>query len=314
MHTITPAAFLFFEFSRTAFSMTTAGIVLFLIGLVVAHKDFSAASGLDKIAVLANVCFAMPLAVFGALHFSAAKGLSTMVPSFMPWPLFWTYLVGCGLVSASLSIATRIKVQWSGLLFGVMMFAFVAMMDIPGAIGNPHDRFGWTLLLRELSFGCGGWLLAAAAMGESRGIARAMITMGRVVLAVTTIFYGVEHFLHPLAMPAVPLEKEMPTWIPARALIDYLTGAFLVGAGLFFWIPRKTRTAATLLGGWIVLVVLVVYLPVLVSSLMNPSTDVKVEGLNYFYDTLLFGGTVLALARAMTAAERSSEGAVPFSQ
>jgi hypothetical protein len=28
---------------------------------------------------------------------------------------------------------------------------------------------------------------------------------------------------------------------------------------------------------------------------------VKVEGLNYFADTLLFGGVILSLARAMTA-------------
>ena len=312
MHSMIPAAFLLFEFSRTAFSMTTAGIVVCLIGLWAVHKDLSAASGLDKVALLCTVCFAMPLGVFGALHFSAAKGLSTMVPSFMPWPLFWTYLVGCGLISASLSIATNILVRWSGLMFGFMMFTFVATMDVPGAIGSPHDRFAWTLLLRELSFGCGGWLLAAAAIGASRGYASGLVTIGRVVLAITAIFYGVEHFLHPLAMPGVPLEKQMPAWIPGRMLIDYLTGAFLIAGGVCFWIPRKTRTAATLLGGWIVLVILVVYTPVLVTSLLNPSTDVKIEGLNYFYDTLLFGGTVLALARAMTAVERSVTGSVPL--
>ena len=30
------------------------------------------------------------------------------------------------------------------------------------------------------------------------------------------------------------------------------------------------------------------------ASLADPSTAVKVEGLNYFFDTLLFGGTILA--------------------
>ena len=44
--------------------------------------------------------------------------------------------------------------------------------------------------------------------------------------------------------------------------------------------------------------VLVIYGPVLVLSLLNPSTAVKVEGLNYFFDTLLFAGAILALARA----------------
>jgi hypothetical protein len=33
-------------------------------------------------------------------------------------------------------------------------------------------------------------------------------------------------------------------------------------------------------------------------SLLDPAKAVKVEGINYFADTLLFAGTVLALARA----------------
>jgi hypothetical protein len=93
----------------------------------------------------------------------------------------------------------------------------------------------------------------------------------------------------------------MPTWIPARPFIDYLTGAFLIVAGVCFLLARKTRMAATYLGAWIVLLVVVIYGPVLIGALADPSTAVKVEGLNYFADTLLFGGVILSLARAMTA-------------
>jgi len=52
------------------------------------------------------------------------------VPSYMPWRLFWAYFVGFALLSASLSTATRIQVRWFGLLFGSMMFLFVAMVHI----------------------------------------------------------------------------------------------------------------------------------------------------------------------------------------
>jgi hypothetical protein len=60
---------------------------------------------------------------------------------------------------------------------------------------------------------------------------------------------------------------------------------------------RRTRMAATYLGAWIVLLVVVIYGPVLFGALGDPSTGVKVEGLNYFADTLLFGGVILSLAR-----------------
>lgn len=288
----------FLEFSRTATSMEVAGIVLLIIGLWVAKGDLAGATGLDKFVALGNLCFALPLAVFAAEHFSAAQGISQLVPRFVPWHLFWTYFVGCGLLAASLSIATKIHVRWSGLLFGIMMFLFVAMMDLPGTIARPHNRFNWVLMLRELSFGGAGWIFAGTAMGGGRGAGKALIHVGRVILGVAAIVYGVEHFLHPLAMPGVPLQKEMPPWIPARAVIDYLTGAFLLVAGFCFLLNRKTRTAATYLGSWIVLTVLIIYGPVMIAAVANPSTAVKVEGLNYFADTLLYGGAILALAAA----------------
>src|SRR5580700_4494024 len=294
MHSTILAAFL--EISRTVVSMCGAGILLFLIASWAAKTDIAQARGLDKVVALSNLCFAMPLAVFGALHLSAARGLSTMVPEFMPWHLFWAYFVGVALIAASLSIATRIQVQWSGLLFGLMMFSFVAMMDIPGALADRHNRIQWTLVLREMSFGCGGWLLAAAALGGRRG--KNLITLGRIVVGFTAMFYGVEHFLHPINVPGVPLEKLMPSWIPGRMLISYLTGAFLVVCGTAILLAKKTRTAATYLGTWILLLVVFIYGPILITSLLDPSTDVKVEGINYFADTLLFAGAILALASA----------------
>jgi type IV secretory pathway TrbL component len=61
--------------------------------------------------------------------------------------------------------------------------------------------------------------------------------------------------------------------------------------------------AATFLGTWIALLVLFVYGPILIASLLDPSTDAKVEGINYFADTLLYGGAILALASATPRAE-----------
>jgi hypothetical protein len=41
-----------------------------------------------------------------------------------------------------------------------------------------------------------------------------------------------------------------------------------------------------------------IYGPILIASLDNPTTGVKIEGMNYFFDTMLFGGAILALASA----------------
>lgn len=289
----------FFEFSSTAFSMSAAGIALLVIGLLAAKNEIIQARGIDKVVALTHLCFAMPLAAFGAEHLSGGIPL-TMVPAYMPWRLFWLYFVGVALIAASLSIATKIQVRWSGLLVGIMMFLFVAMLHLPGAI-RVGGRIPWTVVIREMSFGGGCWVLAGIAMGgNGDGKRKSLITVGRALIAIAAIIFGVLHLLHPLGLPGVPLQKQMPTWIPARAFIDYLTGAFLIVGGVCFLLAWKTRMAAAYLGAWIVFLVVVIYGPVLIGALANPSSGVKVEGLNYVADTLLFGAVILSLARAAT--------------
>ena len=290
---------MFLEFSRPAVAMCSAGIVVFLIGVFAAKNDIANSRGIDKIAALGNLCFAIPLAVFGALHLSSAQSLMNLVPQYMPWRLFWAYFVGFALIAASASIATKIAVRWSGLLFGIMMFLFVAMIHLPGALREPHNRIIVTIVFREMSFGGAGWVLAGSAINGWRGpVKSTLITVGRTLVALAAILFGLEHFLHPLGLPGVPLVKQMPPWIPARALIDYVTGAALLVAGVSFLLNRKTRFAATCVGGWILLLVLVIYGPVLIVALSDPATAVQVEGINYFADTLLFAAAILAQASA----------------
>ncbi len=283
----------------TVVAMCSAGIALFLIGGVAARREVAGARGLDKIVALTNLCFGVPLAVFGALHLFGPRVVIDAVPAFMPWRSFWVVFVGCALIAASLSIATGIAVHWSGLLFGIMMFLFVATIHLPGALRQPHDRFIWTIVFREMAFGGGGWLLAGLAADGRRGESRsALIAVGRVLVTMALIVFGIEHFAYATGLPGVPLRKEMPAWIPGREIIDRVTGAALLLAAGSVLAGRQTRRVATWVGAWILLMVLVIYGPVLVVALSDPKLGVRLEGVNYFADTLLFAGTVLALAKA----------------
>jgi uncharacterized membrane protein len=180
-----------------------------------------------------------------------------------------------------------------------MMFLFVATIHFPGALRDPHNRILWTIVFRESSFGGAGWILAGnASNGWRRPTKSTLITVGHILVAIAAIVFGIEHFLHPMGLPGVPLEKQMPTWIPGRVLIDYVTGAALLVLGGSILLNRKTRIVATYVGGWILLMVLVIYGPVLILALSQPGIGVEIEGINYFADTLLFAGAILALASA----------------
>jgi uncharacterized membrane protein len=289
-----------FGTSPTVAGMCAAGLVLLVIGVLAAKRDIADARGLDKILALRNVCFAVPLAVFGALHLFGPGIVASLVPPYMPWRAFWVYAVGGALVAASLSIAARIAVRWSGLLFGIMMFLFVAMIHLPGALARrPYERVIWTIVFREMSFGGAGWILAGMAMdGWRRQRRSTLVTIGRAFVVTAMLIFGIEHLLHPTVLPGVPLVKQMPAWIPGRVLIDYVTGASLLVTAGSILLRKNARTAATCLGGWILLMVLVIYVPIMIVALTQHDMPVRLEGVNYFADTLLFTGVIFTLASA----------------
>jgi uncharacterized membrane protein len=227
--------------------------------------------------------------VFGALHLFGPQFVANIVPRYMPARMFWVYFVGGALIAAGVSIAANVATRWSGRLFGIMMFLFVAMIHLPGAIAQPHNRIIWMIVFREMSFGGAGLILAGYP------------TVGRVFVTAAMLVFGVEHFLHPTGLPGVPLVRQIPDWVPGRQFVDYVTGAALLVGAVSVVFRKNTRIVVTSVGGWLLLLVLVIYGPVLVGALSQPGVGAQVEGINYFADTLLFAGAVLALGASAPA-------------
>lgn len=93
--------------------------------------------------------------------------------------------------------------------------------------------------------------------------------------------------------PGSSAAKLTPDWIPGRIFLSYSVGVILILAGVCLLVNKKARMAATSLGLTILLTVLWIYLP---KPLAAPTDLVA---LNYFFDTLLFCGTILLLANAI---------------
>jgi uncharacterized membrane protein len=284
-----------FEFSRTVVSMSTAGLLVIAAGIVARRHDFKGVSLPDRAIPLGRVFVAASLGTFGALHMSAAQGLSSMVPKYLPLPLFWVYLVGFALIATALSLIFDRLVRWSGLLCGGMFLAFVAMMDLPSITTMLHDRFGQALFVREISFGS-GLIALGVSMGAPTIVKSRTVAICRTVFGLVAVFYGVETILHPEFLPGVPLEKITPAWEPAARLWGYAIGAFLLVCGALILANRWAKKASAWLGIAIAVAVIAVYLP-----LLGPAhgTDQMVEALDYIFDTLLFAGTALILAEAV---------------
>lgn len=269
------------------------GVSILLIGLIVAfRRDIPRAQGLDKIVCFGPVFFVAPLAVFAGEHFTVTRGMAGMVPGWIPWHMFWVIFVGLCLVAASLSLAVGRVAGLASFMLGVMFFGFVTLMDVEGLTTHLHDRFIWTLTFRELTFSlCSFAFAATLANARWRPASERLAAVARVVVGSVIVFYGVEHFLHPQFVPVIPLELPLPAYIPVHVLINFVVGGAEVLAGLAMVVNRQARTAATLLGALVGVVVLLVYLPLLIA---HPA-DIEVA-MNYVADTLCFGGAVLMLA------------------
>jgi uncharacterized membrane protein len=268
------------------------GSVLLVLGLVLALRKDVPAGGVDTLIALGPVFVAVPIAVFGSDHFIFAGSVARLVPSWIPGHLFWVYFVGTCLIAAGASLVLGKLAGLAAGLFGVMLLLFEALIHIPQIVRAPTNRFLWAVALRDLAFSGGALAFAAthAAPWRAPG-SRKLVTLGRLFLGIPSVFFGIEHLLHPDFRPGVPLPGVTPPWIPGRVFWGYLTGAVFLVAGSALVLNRKARWAAAGLGLMILLLVFVVYAPIVIA---NP-TDIG-DALNPLVDTLLLSGSALCLA------------------
>lgn len=280
--------------SPSIFWPCAAGAVFFIAGLFALRRDFAAATGLDKLVALGPLFYAAPLAVFGTEHF-AIRSILDVVPAWMPMREFWLYFFGLAQILAAISILSGKLVRWSAPLVGIMFLIFVLTIHIPGVIANPHGRFSWAIAFRDLSFAAGGWALAGR-----RTKSPWLVDAARFCIATAAIFFGVEQFLHPGFALGIPLPKPIPDWVPLHAYWGYVTGPISLIAGLGMLLRNQGRNAAVLLGATITIIVALLYVPILARA-TQPQI---IEGVNYVFDTMLFGGAILLLAAAMKGAHQ----------
>ena len=268
--------------------------VVFAIGLltIFLRGYWQKARGIDKLVLLGPIFYAAPLAGFGTEHFTLTRIIASMVPKWIPWHLFFAYFVGACFILAPLSLVTRIRARVAASLVALTFFLFVVLMDIPGWLRNPGNRFALALALRELSFS-GGALAFAASLSEHWRERHIFATIARYFIAIPVLFYSFEQFKHGSYVPGIPLARVTPTWVWGHALWTYLAAAVYAVAGPLLLVGKKNRAAATWLGMTVLLVVAGAYVPIAIVERDS------LIGFNFMADTLMYCGAVLMLAGAM---------------
>jgi uncharacterized membrane protein len=281
--------------SQVIWSYSIGGLVLAVwLAATALRKDWARARGFDRLLLLGVPFYAAPLAAFGTEHFTLPDIIASLVPAWIPWPRFWTYLIGASFIAAALALVTRIQARLAAGLLALTFFCFVMLMDVPAWLQDPRDRFALTLALRELSFSGGALALAAALTSDADERRRhGLATIARYFVGLPVLVFGVQQLMHGDHVPAVPLKRLTPEYVYGHAIWTSLAGVLFLLAGALLLLNRRTRDAAKWLGVTVLWLVLVVYVPIAVIQ------RASLEGLNYVADTLMFCGAILLLAGAM---------------
>ena len=245
---------------------------------------------------LGAVFVAAPLACFAGEHFTAAHSIAQIVPKFMPAKLFIAYLVGVALLAAALSFVARRCLRWSTLSLSFMFALFVLLMDLPASIRHPHEHLYWSLAARQATYSIGALAFFAT---EANRVwpkrSKRLAELARLWTGFVLIFYGIENVLYPQYAPGVPDETLTASWVPFPLLIAYATGLLLVVFGAAMFVKKYAVPAAALAGLLLLLLTIALYLPQIFLARTDPQ---KVTALNFIFDTLLFSGMMLLVAKA----------------
>ncbi|MFN8431560.1 MAG: DoxX family protein [Spirosomataceae bacterium] len=102
---------------------------------------------------------ALPMAVFGILHFMAADNMAPMVP--IPGGAIWVYITGVALIAAAVSIIMQKKARLASTLLAILLLIFVFAIHLPGVMaGGDGAQMSMMSLLKDVAI-AGGALVYA---------------------------------------------------------------------------------------------------------------------------------------------------------
>ena len=135
--------------------LTLSGGAFLVAGSLAKDKNQLAVTGfLEKLIPLGKYFFAITMIVFGITHFVYTDFAAMLVPNWIPWHLFWTYLAGAGLIAGGIGIVLNIKRSLAATLLGIIIFIWLIVLHIPRAIADPFSGQGneWTSVFEALAF------------------------------------------------------------------------------------------------------------------------------------------------------------------
>ena len=113
-----------------------------------------------------RIFYGLMLALFGIDHFLYTDFVSTLVPSWIPGKLFWTYVGAIALIGGGLAMISKFKLRYTALLLAIMLFVWFVILHIPRAIADPAGAKGNEITSVFEALGFSGIALVISALAS----------------------------------------------------------------------------------------------------------------------------------------------------
>lgn len=97
--------------------------------------------------------------IFGLAHFGYAAFTASMVPGWLPAPLFFAYLTGACHMAGGLALIAGVLPRLAATLLAAMYATFALVLHLPRVIAAPGERIEWTMLFIAVSLTGAAWIV-----------------------------------------------------------------------------------------------------------------------------------------------------------
>lgn len=126
---------------------------------------------MSKLGTIGRYLYALPLIVFGSMHFMQGSAMAGMVP--IPGGVLWVYLTGAALIAAAIAILIG---KWAVLatgLLGLMLLSFALTIHLPGVLSAADaaaQQASMSNMLKDTALAGAAWVLSGVFAAGRTGI------------------------------------------------------------------------------------------------------------------------------------------------
>jgi uncharacterized membrane protein len=129
-------------------AFAVAATLPFVQGKPSAFLDFL--NQTDHFKMLGRFCLGIFMILCGVQHFLFWQFVQTLVPSWIPGALFWTYFAGVALMAGGIGLMIPSTAPLAGRLSGIMVFIWFAILHIPRGL-EMNSANEWTAVVESFA-------------------------------------------------------------------------------------------------------------------------------------------------------------------